>query len=246
VDPKKRIRRVVERVNDTEQFRNLHIGKKCFVCGAGVSIGHMDLSEIHQYPVICVNSSVLLMPWNDPGDVSYRFWVSTDILCMQWDYFWDKVAKGECTRLVRNSWARNSANLKGVKINFYAPRRTSSSLDWKEPGLLAGSSILSAIDLSLLMGCKKIFLLGVDHRIVSNASHFWENWPVKERPKREGKPGNYMPCQRQQVRVFKSNHRYFDMFNSYSKRLDSKIYNCSNISEVESFEKISLEDALKL
>ena len=243
---KARVRGPLSQSGDTELFRNIHEGKKCFICGAGTSIGHQDLTDIHDHPIVCVNSSILLMPWEHEGEITDRFWMSTDILCKQWDYFWNKVAKVECTRLVRNSWSRYAKEFKGVPMKYYSPRRTTTFPEWKERGLTAGSSILSAVDLALLMGCKRVILLGVDHKNVNGNSHFWQNWPVKDRPRREGKPGNFMPCQRQQGRVFKSNMRSFDTFEKYSKKLGAKIYNASPISTIESFEKISLEDALKI
>lgn len=241
----KRKRRPIQKMSDTEQFRDLHAGNKCFVCGSGVTVGIMELSGIHEYPVICVNSSVLLMPWEEPGDEKKRFWVSTDALCMQWDYFWNKVMKWEMIRIVRNSWARAVKELKGVEFKYYIPRRASGDIKSKEEGLMGGSSILSAIDLALLMGCKKVFLLGVDHRNINGNSHFWQLWPKRERPRRDGKPGNYMPCQRQQGRVFKSNFRNFDILSKYAQTVKANIYNCSTLSEVKSFEFMSLEDALK-
>jgi hypothetical protein len=186
------------------------------------------------------------MPWEEPGDTLKRFWISTDSLCMQWDYFWNKVMRWDLTRVVRNSWARNTKDLKGAKMHYYVPRKVSGNINPKSEGLIAGSSILSATDLALLMGCKQVFLVGVDHRNINGNSHFWQLWPKKERPLREGKPGNYMPCQRQQGRVFKSNHRNFEILDRYAKSVDAKIYNCSNVSEVKTFEHISIEDALKI
>ncbi len=243
---RERERRPIHKLSDTEQFRGIHQNNKCFVCGAGVTIGTLDLSGIHEYPVVCVNSSVILMPWDEPEEAKKRFWVSTDALCMQWDYFWSKVTRWEMTRVVRNSWARCAKDLKGVPMTYYLPRRTTDEIDPKGEGLMAGSSILSAIDLALLMGCKKVFLLGVDHRMINGNSHFWQLWPKKNRPVRENKGSNYMPCQRQQGRVFKSNFRNFDRLDRYSKAIGAKIYNCSTASEVKQFEHISLEDALEL
>lgn len=216
------------------------------MCGAGTSLAHMDISGIHEYPITCVNSSIILMPWEEPGDALHRFWMSTDILCMQWDYFKNKVAKCDCTRIVRNSWARMEKQFKGIEMNYYVPRRTGNGKPkWKDEGIIASSSILSGIDFSLLMGCKEVYLLGVDHKMADGKSHFWQLWPKKEQPKRDGKPKEYMPCQRQQSRVFKSNFRMFEIVNKYANSIDAKIYNCSSISDVDVFEKISLEDALK-
>lgn len=240
-----RQRRPLNKVNDVGRFRGIHEGSRCFVCGAGVTIGFLDLSGIHDSPVICVNSSILLMPWDEPGDSLMRFWVSTDALCMQWDYFWNRAMRWECTRIVRNSWHRHAPELRGAEMHYYVARR-SGPPSYEDNAIMGGSSILSAIDLSLLMGCKNIFLLGVDHRMINGNSHFWQFWPKKKRPKREGKPGNFFPCQRQQQRVFKSNMRNFELLNKYAESRGSKIYNCSPETTIKTFEKISFEDALKL
>ncbi len=237
----------MDKTGSTERFRNIHEGSKCFVLGAGTSLTNLDLTGIHQYPVICVNSSIILMPWNEPGDPLRRLWLSTDVLVMQWDYFWSKVVKFECTRIVRNSWSRMADRIKQVHVDYFIPRRTGGykEPDWSECGLIGSSSILGSIDLSILMGCKKIFLLGVDHRMTGGHSHFWQLLPKEEWPQREGKPSNFSPCQRQQSRVFKSNFKTFDLLDKYAKGRNAQIFNCSPISEVASFEKMSLEDAIR-
>ena len=232
--------------NSLAAFYDIHEGSKCFILGAGTSLYGMDLSCIHEYPVICVNSSILAVSWNQPGDVLKRFWMSTDILCMQWDYFQNCVMKYDCTRIVRSSWARDAAKFQGVHFNYYFTRRNRDTLKPKGEGILGSSSIMSAIDMALVMGCKKIYLLGVDHKMVSGFSHFWQNWPKEKQPKREGRPKEYIPCQRQQGRVFQSNFRAFEVFIKYSAQLGAKIYNCSPISEVNTFEKLSFEDALRM
>jgi hypothetical protein len=209
-------------------------------------MGGLDLSGIHQYPVISVNSAALLMPWMEPGEELSRFWMSTDALCLEWDYFWQKVAKFECTRLVRNAWNREKNNLKNVNLTFYKPRKTSVDFKWEEEGLLAGSSILSALDLALLMGCKKIILMGADHCMLNGNSHFWQSWPVVDRPKRKDRVAGFSPCQKQQSAVFKSNFRMFDILQEYSQALGATIYNASPISQVKSFHKISFQDALSI
>ena len=82
--------------------------------------------------------------------------------------------------------------------------------------------------------------------MVDGRSHFWQLWPKERQPKRDGKPQDYKPCQRQQGRVFQSNFRAFEIFVKYSKRLGAKIYNCSPVTEVGTFEKLSFEDALAM
>ena len=88
------------------KFANKHSGKKCFVIGAGPSLKDVDTSVISNYPVICVNSSILKFDWTIPDDSEKRFWLSCDSLCMEWDYFWKKVIHSDCVRIVRDSWSR--------------------------------------------------------------------------------------------------------------------------------------------
>lgn len=234
-------------VSDLLQFLDIHKGSKCFVLGAGPSVGFLKIGPIFNYPVFSVNSSVLLCPWNEPGDDLKRFWVSTDMLCMQWSYFYEKVVRGDCTRVVRNSWKRNTKKIeKEAPFVYYSPRRSLEMPKKREEGLFGGSSILSALDLAILTGCKDIILLGVDHRMLHGKSHFWQYWPVKKRPVRAGKSGNFSPCQRQQSRVFMSNNGQFKILKKLAKKHGSIIYNCSSISTIEAFPKISFDDALAL
>jgi len=241
---KDRQRKPMTKSTDLSKFVDIHKGKKCFVLGAGPSIGLLDLTPIHKYPVVSVNSSALLLPWIEPGDPLMRFWVSTDILVMQWDYFWQKVIQFDCTRIVRNSWSRQMNKCQGVRFHYYAPRCGGGVPRDKKSGLFGGSSILSAIDLSIIMGCSEIYLLGVDHRMIHGKSHFWQYWDKSDRPVREGKGRDFMPCQRQQSRVFKSNINTFKVVNKWAKSNDAQIYNCSTISQLETFPKVSLEEAL--
>lgn len=239
-----RHRKAVKPATDLSTFVDKHKGKKGFVLGAGPTLGLLDLSGLSNYPVFSVNSSILALPWEEPGEALDRFWISTDMLCMQWTYFWKKVIKVECTRVVRNSWSRNMDRCKGVKFNYYNPRRTNSLPKSRTDGLFGGSSILSATDLALITGCKEVYLLGVDHRMLHGKSHFWQSWPKSEQPIRDGKGGSYFPCQKQQSRVFKSNFNAFKVMDKWATHLGAKIYNCSNISKIDTFPQISLQEAL--
>lgn len=187
------------------------------------------------------------MPWEIPGDPLSRFWVSTDYLCSQWSYFHSCVMKYDCTRIVRNSWAKSSEEIgKSNQFSFFVPRKHHDIADPNEDALFGGSSILSAIDFALKLGCKQVYLLGVDHRNLHGNSHFWQFWPKKYRPKRESKSGDYQPCQRQQKRVFGSNMKVFAVLEKYSKKIGARIYNCSSLSDITVFEKITLSQALEV
>lgn len=225
------------------KFLNLHQDQKCFIVGAGPSVGFLDLSGIDQHPVICVNSSIVLMSWKDFGETNKRFWMSTDVLCQHWSYFRDYVLKADCVRLVRNSWKKYTNKWPEVKFHYFLPFTEKTS----NKGLLSTSSILAALDFAIYLGCKNIYLLGVDHRPLHGYSHFWQFLPRTDvrYPRRDGKPGDFFPCQRQQKRIFDENMQYFEILNNKAQTKNIKIFNCSSISEVKVFPKISLQDALR-
>jgi len=242
----KRERRELSKHLGIREFQNIHEGSKCFIIGAGPSLRDVDLSLIKNEITISVNSSILKTSWGVTGDERRRFWISCDILCMEWDYFWKKVIRTECTRIVRNSWARNEKQFKGIDFRYYKPRRTRELPFANEPDCLLGtSSIVSSVDFAILLGCSSIYLVGVDHKMKDGNSHFWQFLPQKDRPTRKNKPSNFRPNLRQQSRVFDSNIRSFKVLKMYGKKKGVRIMNCSSRTAIDVFKKIPFEDAIK-
>lgn len=229
---------------DLSDLRSKHNGEKCFVVGAGPSIGFLNLEPIQRHVVISVNSSALLMNWSS-GDPSKRYWISNDRLCLRWDYFWTHVLRAKCNKIVRTSWKKYDDQIKDHGFRYFAPRKHESSVFYPDDGgLCSVSSIPTAIDLALLMGCAKIYLLGVDQRMLHGNSHFWQFWDRKKWPKRNDKGKNFRPEQKHQKKVFDQNVEVFDALKKYANSKGSIIKNCSSVSSLKVFEQISLADAL--
>jgi len=239
----KRTRQALKPHLDLSDLHNLHQGRKCFVVGAAPSVGFLDLTPIHDHVVISVNSSVLLMPWDEDGDTSSRFWISNDTLCVQWTYFWSHTIRSFCTKMVRTSWKKHDESLRGYNFRYFSPRKIpdGDDLNLVLDGLCSVSSVPTAIDLALLMGCKYIYLLGVDHKMTHGNSHFWQFYDKKKWPQRKDKHKNFRPEQKHQKEMFKQNILVFKSLKKYAEQLNAKIYNCSKISTVKVFEKIPFE-----
>ena len=223
-------------------------GEKCFIGGAGPSIGFMNLDEIHKHVVITVNSAILLMNWKT-GEKDKRFWISNDSLCLQWSYFWKDVLRAHCQKLVRTSWKPHDEKIRGHGFRYFAARkkeRAPLSNDGKY--LCAFSSTPTAADLAILLGCKEVYLLGIDHKMVDGKSHFWQFWPKKKWPQRKGKEKNYRPEQTHQIQRFKRNKYSYIALRELANRLGVSIYNCSTRTIISDsiFPKMSLERALKM
>ena len=107
------------------------------------------------------------MKWRDAGDITSRFWVSNDTLCTKWSYFWTHVLRADCTKVVRITWKKYDEDLRGYNFRYFATRKSDTEIDSDDPGLCSQSSIPTAIDLSILLGCKQIYLLGVDNCMVN-------------------------------------------------------------------------------
>ena len=99
----------------------------------------------------------------------------------------------------------------------------------------------SALDLALQMGCKKIFLLGADHYIRSHR-YFWEHWDRKKRPHFKG----MIHSRHHQMRIFVLNNKMYTQLDKFADHKKAIVYNCSLSSQIDSFRKVSLEDALRI
>lgn len=233
---------------DLSDFKDSFRGEKCFIIGSGTSLHGLDLSRIHDHVVIAVNSSALLMPWKS-GDYSKRFWISNDTLCLRWSYFWSHVAETNCTKLIRVSWRKYQDEWsKFNRFRLFDTRVSQKSpLSQEDKGLCYVSSVPSALDFSLRLGCSKIYLVGVDHKIQKGNSHFWQLWPKEKWPKRiDKKIRHHKPHQAQQLQMFKQNVPVFKALKDLSLLLGSEVYNCSSISALNPlFPSTSIEQALK-
>ena len=191
-------------LGDLSDLRNKHRGKKCFVVGSGPSLflDDKNIEPIQKHIVISVNASILLMKnWRfspfvlarakrngrkPPTKADSRFWISNDVMCIWWDYFWHDVVHADCTRIVRTSWQGKQARFWKYGFRYFRPRRggVNQSIDPEDGGLCWSSSVPTGIDLGLLMGCD-VYLLGVDHTF-EEKTHFWQYWPDNEQPKFAG------------------------------------------------------------
>ena len=242
---RKRKGRKLRSFTDLSDFDGIYPGSKCFIVGAGPSLALLDLSGIHKHVVISINSSAMVMPWKD-GDADKRFWISNDVLCLRWSYFWAHVAKTQSVKIVRTSWKKHEDKLTGYNFRYFAVRKSEKHpLLPDDPGLCFNSSVPTGIDFALKLGCKQIYLLGVDQTMVHGNSHFWQRWPKESWPRRSDKKKYFRPEQKHQIKCFEYNEQVFGALHQLAKRKEAEIHNCSNISRLEEFPLTSLDDALK-
>lgn len=228
---------------------NKHEGQIAFVCGAGPSFYNIMcsyyFSNIFEHIVISVNSSILAMPWIDRkmcrSTLSQNrfYWISNDSLCLRWSW-WDIVKQSKCIKIVRDSWEKFENELEGFL--YFSPRLTPVDvIDEKEHRLAYCSSVPTAIDLAIQMGCKRVFLLGVDHKEVNGRKYFWEFMDSSKRPKAK-KPAQEPWEQRKEL--FETNKVAFKALRNFAEKKSVSIMNCECgvDSYVNEFVKIKWEN----
>jgi len=209
-----------------------------FVVGAGPSLSNLDISDIFDYSVFSVNSSIILMPW-ESGSYKKRFWISNDALCMGWSY-WEKLLSCNCNKVVRTSWLKHFNKVSG--FYFFHPRSTSEGIiDDGDDGLAYCSSVPTALDMAIKMNLNPIFLLGVDQNFPTSnkGTHFWHNFPQKDHPRRSA--GGTTP-RSVQSKVFLYNNLAYKALSKFARSKGIEIYNCNKKSSVKEFEKIDFKD----
>lgn len=214
-----------------------HKGETAFVVGAGTSLKKaMDMPEfghMHEHVVISVNSSILAMPWAD-GDSDKRYWISNDSATRYWSY-WQNVLDYKANKLVRDSWEPYYEEVPNFHI--FKPR-TGAWVNDAGHGLVPVSSVPSAIDLAIQMGCKRVYLVGVDHYFVADKSHFWQLWPKDKQPTTV----QHFAPKPMQRKIFGDNMAFYELINGFAMHSGAKVHNLNHRSKVLAFEFLRPEE----
>lgn len=206
------------------------------ILGSGPTLSCYDFSKCVDCHIITVNSSILKVNWSSKcKDGIFRAWISNDSLCMRWSYF-DKVRNDICHKIVRDSWSKYKNELKDFL--FFKPRNSREDIiNEGDDGLLYNSSIPSAIDLSVKLGFKNIFLFGIDHVLHGGKTHFWQYLPIHSQPKESinnnGKslllsPKRIMQPIPLQQNVWNMNIDVFASIDQYAHKNNASIVNVNN------------------
>ncbi|MCD6434901.1 MAG: hypothetical protein J7L15_00710 [Clostridiales bacterium] len=221
-------------------LRDRHIGEVCFIYGAGPSLRFCSTDDrfpwLGTYGVqIAVNSSVIECD-------NFDYWISNDSLCRRWSW-WKNVKQGIGTKIVRNSWEPYKEELDGFL--FFEPRESDEEIKEDENKLVSCSSVPTSLDLAMQMGCKKIFILGLDHNNYEGKDHFWKFYPKHIWPK--ANPPAQGPWKQQQS-IFSNNIKAYKALKEYAEERYIQIYNLNYmingqyITKVDIFNKIQMKD----
>lgn len=222
-----------------EHLIGRHARENACVFGAGTSLHGQNFNFVHEHVVISVNSSIMLMPWHNKND-GKRYWLSNDALVRHWSY-WDTIKKSHATKLVRDSWQKYFDEIPEF-LQFSVRNENIEHIDGNDKLLCGVSSIPTAIDLAIQMGCRRIFIYGLDQYAYMNKYHFYDFLPNEQKPKFSlGRlPVNVI------TKCYADNQRIFPLLQKFADNKNCKIYNCNTRSAIDSFQKITIEESSQL
>lgn len=164
-------------------LQNIHKNKLCFIAGSSPSLRHVNYTQIKEHVLITVNSAILKYP-----DCNY--FVTDDEDVVNWNYWYKTAVTSNCIKLLfEDKLKKHVADLQMKNLVFYKHRFYQEHIDNEEeydqkslrmyedaaiPIIGARSSIASAINIAVIMGCNPICLLGVDNHYEGNRRYFWQ------------------------------------------------------------------------
>jgi hypothetical protein len=183
---------------------------------------------------LAINSSIVAMAWGE-GEHDRRYWVSTDKTVMGWSY-WENIKKAKAHRVVRSYYP----DLKG--FYYFEPRPTyEERMNYDDYGLLSSSSTMSALDLAIQIGCRPIFLLGLDHYITQARRYFWQF--MDEKPKMIS---GTRRSEKQEKAEFMKSVKMYKELKKFGDSRNTFIGNCNPNSKLDVFDKMTPENALAM
>lgn len=193
----------------------LWAGETVYIIGGGPSINDLDLGPLKEKRTIGVNVAFKHYPWVDVvyfGDCSLYTALKDDLLLYR------GLKLSSCGRVPAKGWPGVKRVSRGRPSGIETSRR--DRIAWNS---CSGSS---AINIAYWLGAKRIVLLGFDMRRVEKKKNFHGDYPHED--------PNLSP--------FKRYLRHFPKIATDAKRLGIEILNCSDVSLIEQFPKVKLED----
>ena len=201
------------------RVNNMFEGKRIFIIGSGPSLKGFDFNVLKDEITIAVNHT--LEYYHDA-----KIHLFGDPRIFQYTkHIYDSGYKG----LVFASFHADIGDY-AEKENFYVFAKNWNRVTTRiEDGLYSNfNSGMEAVNLALIMGAKEIYLLGIDFCADNNEYYFY------------GKPKWFTSNMAHANDLLKQRAQYWGKYSAYK----DKIYNCSKISMVKTFEYRDIKNVL--
>ncbi|MCR9287022.1 MAG: DUF115 domain-containing protein [Bacteroidetes bacterium] len=223
------------------KFKNKHLGEDCFIIGNGPSLNKMDLEKLNDFHTFGLNKIFMIFK-RAPLKISY-------LVCV------NSLAIEQCYEDFENFkspvFLSHKAS-KGIvkKKNHIHKLLTTGGISWLfsetiEKPIYEGVTVtFVAMQLAYYMGFRRVFLVGVDH-------NFKQSGNPHEKQKMEGDDPNhfdpdYFKGMHWHLADLKGSEVSYALADYAFQRTGRKIFDATVDGKLQVFEKIPLEEALKM
>ena len=208
-----------------EPFKNKHKGETCYIFGDGPSIKEFDYKRLKKYPAICCGMQAFHRDFENIN-VQYYSLIEPYLFYPDWMIFPKKLQYLKKHRIIIDHFRKIIPLKKEITFfvnlsNLFAIRK--SNVEYAHRYLLKknrdfhkfykegidpfAGSFNATLSLALLMGFKKVFLIGFDAFTIQQSPYRW----YEKNLTREVNPLNY------------TNYRFLELYKE-----DMEIFNISN------------------
>ncbi len=218
--------------NKIKKLKDIHRGKQCIIMATGPSLNSIDISSIkdHRY-VFGLNRAYLKR-------ACFKYYVCSSYTFF--NHYRDEIMNVKADLFIFNTIFPMINSVNAIYLQLVNKKK--STINYIEPNLLEqidwGPTCLLdfAIPAALWMGFTEIVLLGADYSL-KDYNWFYQSqnekrptWPEEKR-----------------IQEMLLAHKKFYLLKEYLTRFkpDTRIINCSPLSELKMFDKYLLEDIIK-
>jgi hypothetical protein len=218
------------------KYANKHLDEDCFIICNGPSLNKMDLSLLNNYNLIGLNKIYLLF---DKIKLPLSYIVSVNQLVIE---------QSESIYANLNLpvfLPYNKVSMKNENFLLFQPGGEFGFTQTFNEPIFEGYTVTQvALQISYIMGFKRVFIIGADHNFKQTGKPNEEQIHIKD-DENHFHP-DYFKGQKWHLADLDGNEISYRISNRIYNSAGRKIYNATLGGNLEIFERIKFEDALKI
>lgn len=219
------------------KFKDVHKGRRCFIVGTGPSLCMEDLDRLYENGDLCISMNSIYLAFSN---TKWRpnYYVVID-LAFKFDELEnienDKIKYKFFSDQETEYWqSKHPSHV--IKIHHLWNERHGGFASDLENGIYGAGTVTHAcVQLAAYMGCKEIYLLGIDFSAeVGMRTHFIDNY------ERDCKEGTELEIA--DATFYKQELLCYEAEREYADTHDIEIYNATRGGYLEVFKRVNFDD----
>jgi hypothetical protein len=242
-------------IKKNESFKNIAKGKKCFILGNGPSINSIDLDCLKDEDLIVMSSFYLHKDYKkiDPKyHVVVKVYDNLIPIEDQNNWYKDMENKIKCDAIFFNAdqyeIIKKGNFFKKFNLNFVSTaNRSKRKFDITKITKHHRTGPLKCMEIAMYMGYSEIYLLGVelDTFCAKEYSYFFDRTNMKTKDKNIKSDDNVKAKMTELLYNNWLTYKDFDEIANFASENNIKVFNLSEISKLDMFDRVSMETVLK-